>query len=241
MEEIDQGIYVETSYPGVTLGALILSHGTILIDAPLRAEDARSWRSALINVGSSGNRTLVNLDAHPDRTLGARAMECTIIAHHKTAQVFRSRPSVFKGQNVESGSEWETYSETVGMRWAIPDITFSQRISLHWGPPDVILEYHPGPSAGAIWAIVPDKKVIFVGDTVLYNQPPFLTNADVAGWMESLDVLHKSYKDYSIVSGRGGLVPSEAVSIQQRTFKNILKGMEKLAKRNAPPESTEGL
>ncbi len=241
MQEIESGIFIEYSYPGVTLGALIVPYGTLLIDAPLRAEDTRSWRATLINQGSGANRLLVNLDAHPDRTLGARALECTIVAHQKTAQIFRSRPSVFKGQNAESGAEWETYNDAVGTRWATPDITFLQRIYLHWGPPDVVLEYHPGPSAGSIWAIVPEKKVIFVGDTVLQNQPPFLANADIPAWIEALDLLHSSYHGYTMVSGRGGVVPFEAVKAQIQFLKNVTKGMERLAKRNAASAATENL
>lgn len=241
MQEIENGIFIETSYPGVTLGALILAHGTILIDAPLRAEDTRAWRAILINQGSGANRMLLNLDAHPDRTLGARALECTIIAHQKTAQVFRGRPSVFKGQNAESGAEWETYNDAVGTRWATPDITFLQRIFLHWGPPDIVLEHHAGPAAGSIWAIIPDQKVVFVGDTVLHNQPPFLANADIPLWLESLDLLHSVYKDYKIISGRGGMLPFEAVRSQHQFLKNVLKGMERLAKRNAVSVSTENL
>ncbi len=241
MQEIAPGIYYENAYTGVTLGALILPHGTILIDAPLRAEDARFWRAALINLGIGTGRILVNLDAHPDRTLGARAVESTIIAHLKTAQVFRSRPSVFKGQNAESGAEWETYDDAVGTRWATPDITFTQRVSLHWGPPDVILEHHPGPALGAIWAIIPESKVIFVGDAVLQNQPPFLSNADIPTWLESLDLLLTSFRNFSIVSGRGGTVPGEAVRAQYQFMKSILKGLEKLAKRNVASEATESL
>jgi glyoxylase-like metal-dependent hydrolase (beta-lactamase superfamily II) len=241
MQELTHGIYIENAYPGVTLGALILTHGTILIDAPLRAEDARSWKAALLGLGGNFNRLLVNLDSHTDRTLGARAMECTIIAHQKTAQIFRGRPSVFKGQNAESGSEWETQNETVGTRWAVPDITFTQKVSLYWGPPDVVLEYHPGPTPGSIWVEVPSEKIIFVGDAVLPHQPPFLASADIPAWVETLDVLAKHYRDYTILSGRSGIVLLEAVKAQQHHLKNILKGLERLAKRNAPADETENL
>lgn len=241
MQEIIPGIYYENSYTGVTLGAIILPHGTILIDAPLRAEDARAWRATLSSLGSGTNRILVNLDAHPDRTLGARAVESTIIAHQKTAYVFRSRPSVFKGQNAESGAEWESYDDAVGTRWATPDITFNQRITLHWGPPDVILEHHPGHAQGAIWVIVPEAKVIFVGDAVLENQPPFLANADIPTWLESLDLLRTTYRDYIIVSGRGETLTSQAVRVQYQLLNSIQKGLERLAKRNAPSEATENL
>jgi glyoxylase-like metal-dependent hydrolase (beta-lactamase superfamily II) len=241
MQEIYKNIFVEAGYPGVTLGALVLRHGTVLIDAPLRPEDTRSWRAMLSNHGSVSNRILVNLDAHPDRTLGARAMECSIVAHQKTAQVFRSRPSVFKGQNIESGAEWETYNDAIGTRWAAPDLTFTQRLFLHWGPPDLILDHHPGPALGSIWAILPEIKIIFVGDTVVYNQPPFLANADIPAWQEALDYLHQEYSDYTIVSGRGGPVPVEAIKQQQTFFKNVVKGMEKFAKNNNTAEVTEKL
>jgi glyoxylase-like metal-dependent hydrolase (beta-lactamase superfamily II) len=241
MKEIDQGIYYENSYPGVTLGALVLPHGTILVDAPLRAEDARAWRATLLTLGGNSNRLLVNLDAHPDRTLGARAMDCTVVAHLRTAQVFRGRPSIFKGQNAESGSEWESQNESVGTRWAIPDITFTHQITLHWGPPDVLLEHHPGPALGSIWVVIPEAHVVFIGDAVLPNQPPFLTNGDIPSWIETLSLLTSSYRDYTIISGRGGPVTVQAVRAQQQNLKATLKGLERLAKRNAPPEATENL
>ena len=241
MQHIDHGIYYENAHSGATLGAIISSHGTIMIDAPLRAEDGRAWRNTLLNLGSNNNRLLVNLDAHPDRTLGARVMECTIIAHQKTAQVFRGRPSIFKGQNSDSGSEWETYDDAVGTRWAMPDITFSDRLFLHWGTPEIILEHHPGPTPGAIWVIVPSARVVFVGDAVLAEQPPFLASADLPEWLGSLEVLQAGYENYTIISGRGGPVPFQTVHTQYEHLKHILKLLDKTARRDAPSDSTETL
>jgi glyoxylase-like metal-dependent hydrolase (beta-lactamase superfamily II) len=212
-----------------------------MIDAPLRAEDGRAWKSALSRLGGNSNRLLVNLDVHPDRTLGARVMDCTIIAHQKTAQVFRGRPSIFKGQNAESGSEWEAYDEAVGTRWALPDITFSNELNLHWGPPDVILEHHPGPTPGAIWAIISSAKVIFVGDAVLADQPPFLANADIPAWLETLDHLLSHYCDFKIVSGRGGLVTCSAVQELQKNLANLGKMLDQIAQKEASLDATETL
>lgn len=241
MQQIERGIYYEDAYLGVTLGGLVFSHGTIIIDAPLRSEDARSWRSALLNQRGGANRLLVNLDAHPDRTLGARALDCTIVAHQKTAQVFRNRPTIFKGQSVESGAAWEMYSDAIGMRWAVPDITFSQRMSLHWGGPEVILEHHSGPTAGAIWTIIPDEKVVFVGDTVVVNQPPFLANAELGEWIEGLELLLAEYSEYTIVSGRGGPVALKAVRTQISFLKTVEEKLGKLIVTKTLPEDTEKL
>jgi glyoxylase-like metal-dependent hydrolase (beta-lactamase superfamily II) len=241
MQQIKPGIYFEDGYLGVTLGALVFSHGTIMIDAPLRPEDARSWRSALLNMRGGSSRLLVSLDAHLDRTLGTRAMECTVISHQKTAQVFRNRPVIFKGQSAEGGADWETYDDAIGTRWASPDITFSEQMTLNWGGPEVVLEHHPGPSIGSIWGIIPSAGVLFVGDAVTPNHPPFLTQADLPAWIETLDQLVTKYKDYTIVSGRDGPVAPDAARLQQRYLKTIHKGLERLAKRNAAPEATENL
>jgi len=241
MHQIEPGIYYEDLYAGVTLGALILPHGTIMVDAPLRAEDARSWRSTLTNLSIGSNRVLINLDAHLDRTLGSRALDSTIVAHQTTAQVFRNRPSVFKGHSADSGAEWEVSNDVFGTRWALPDITFSDRLHFLWGGPEVILEHHPGPTLGSIWVIIPSAKVVFVGDTILSDQPPFLASANLQAWIESLELLKDSYKQYSIISGRGGPNDVKDIRTQLKTLKKILQGMERLAKRNAPPDKTEGM
>jgi glyoxylase-like metal-dependent hydrolase (beta-lactamase superfamily II) len=221
------------------VGALVYPHGIVLIDAPIRPEDTRAWRSAIITGRSSPNRYMVSLDAHPDRTLGARALEAVIVAHQKTAQVFRNRPTIFKGQTIETGAAWETFSDAIGMRWGSPDITFSEQMSLHLGGPEVLFEHHAGPTPGSCWVIIPAARVVFVGDHLVLNQPPFLAQADLPAWIASLDLLAKDYANFRIVSGRGGLVRVEDVDKMSSVLKDILHRMEKLAERNASPDATQ--
>ena len=70
---------------------------------------------------------LVNLDAHFDRTLGTRAMECTVLGHEKMVEVFHNRPLNLKAQATETGAEWEQYSIQGSVRWVPPEITFSDQ------------------------------------------------------------------------------------------------------------------
>src|SRR5512140_1462546 len=98
MQEIAPNIHIETGFAGVTLGVISRSHGLVLIDAPFRAEDTRSWRAALMNLGGGVDRLLINMDAHFDRTLGTRGMDCTVLSHEKVSQIFRNRPVTFKPQ-----------------------------------------------------------------------------------------------------------------------------------------------
>lgn len=239
MQQLTRNIFFEEDYLGVTVGALVFPHGTILIDAPLRGEDARSWRSMLINQRGGSNKLMISLDAHPDRTLGARALDCTIIAHQKAAQAFRNRPSIFKGQTVETGADWENYTESVGMRWASPDITFTERLTLHWGGPDVIVEHRPGPSAGSIWVEIPEVRVVFVGDMMVMNQPPFLAQAEFEPWLANLEILATQYWDYSIVCGRGGLAKASDVRMLQEFIRETMQKLDHLAEKKAVPEELE--
>src|SRR5689334_4484528 len=184
MREIARQVYIEDQYPGVVLGAVSLPHGLIQIDAPPSPEDGRSWRASLLNLNSGVERILINLDAHPDRTLGVRAMDCTVIAHEKTVLAFRNRPNTFKAQGDETGANWEAIPGLGSVRWAPPEISFVEKMTLHWGDSPILLENRPGPASGAIWVILPAEKVVFVGDTVTKSQPPFLAYANLPEWIE---------------------------------------------------------
>jgi glyoxylase-like metal-dependent hydrolase (beta-lactamase superfamily II) len=243
MQAIAKDVYIENGYPGVTLGVISLAHGLFQIDAPPSPEDARTWRAALLSLGGGSERLLVNLDAHPDRTLGARSMDCTIIVHEKTAQVFRSRPNTFKAQGEETGADWESIPGLGNVRWIIPEITFSHQMAIHWDDDaSIVLEHHPGPSAGASWVVMAREKVVFIGDAVLRNQPPFLAGADLPEWLETLKLLLSSaYRGWLVVSGRGGLVNADAIRDQKEYLEQLLNKIGKLAQKKSPPEAVENL
>lgn len=236
MDAISKNVYIEDRYLGVTLGVIVQPRGLIQIDAPPSPEDGRIWRASLMGMGGGPERVLINLDAHPDRTLGARAMDCTVIAHEKTAQAFRNRPNTFKAQGDETGANWEAIPGLGSVRWAPPEISFVERMTLHWGDMPILLENHPGPALGAIWVILPEEKVIFVGDTVAKGQPPFLAYASLPEWIEALKLLQEpEYKGYTVVSSRGGVVTPQVVRSQADILKRIHDRVEKLgAKKSAP-------
>ena len=242
MQPLADNIYIEDHYLGVTLGVIQQQRGLIQIDAPPSPEDSRSWRAALMSLSGGPERLLANLDAHPDRTLGARAMDCTVLAQEKTAAVFRARPTTFKAQGAETGSDWETIPGLGTVRWAPPEISFGDQMNIYWGESPVIFEHHPGPAAGAMWAIIPEQKVVFIGDLVPKNQPPFLAHADLPPWIESLDILlGPDYRGFTFVSGRGGTVSTSAIKTQVQFIKHIHDKLEKMAAKGQRPESTEKL
>jgi cyclase len=240
MEAIAKNVYIDDRFLGVTLGVINQPRGLIQIDAPPSPEDGRSWRAAMMGMGNGPERVLINLDAHPDRTLGVRAMDCTVIAHEKTAQAFRNRPNTFKAQGDETGANWEAIPGLGSVRWAPPEISFLDQLTLHWSDTPILLESHPGPTPGAIWVILPSEKVVFVGDAVLKNQPPFLAHADLPVWIEMLKVLIETeYKGFTIVSGRGGVVTPQVVRHQIEVLKRIHDRVEKIGKKKTTANVTD--
>lgn len=242
MQEISEHVFIERAFPGVTLGAIDWPRGLILIDAPFRLDDVRAWRSSLFNLGGGVERLLINLDVHADRTLGARAMECTIVGHEKMAQVFRNRPVTFKAQGNETGAEWEQYNGLGSVRWAPPEVTFTEKIRIYWSDSPLDLEYRPGPAAGSIWAVIPDQKIAFIGDAVLCNQPPFLSGADIPSWLKTLEVLNgPEYQNYTLINGRDGVISQRHVGEEMALLTDLQHKIKGLAESHANPEDTAQL
>jgi glyoxylase-like metal-dependent hydrolase (beta-lactamase superfamily II) len=241
MEAIAKNVYIEDRYLGVTLGVITQPRGLVLIDAPPSPEDSRSWRASLMGMGNGIERVLINLDSHPDRTLGARAMDCTVIAHEKTALAFRNRPNTFKAQGEETGANWEAIPGLGSVRWAPPEISFLETMTLHWSDSPIHLESHPGPTKGAIWVILPGEKIVFVGDGVIKGQPPFLAHSELPDWIESLDLLQTKYKGFTVVSGRGGVVTPQVVKHQAEVLKRMLDKLEKLGRKRSSVAAVDKL
>ncbi|MGE5775151.1 MAG: MBL fold metallo-hydrolase [Chloroflexota bacterium] len=242
MDAIAKNVYIEERYLGVTLGVIVQPRGLVQIDAPPSPEDGRTWRASLMGMGGGPERVLINLDAHPDRTLGARTMDCTVIAHEKTALAFRNRPNTFKAQGDETGANWEAIPGLGSVRWAPPEISFVEKMTLHWGETPILLESRPGPASGAIWVILPDEKVVFVGDAVTKAQPPFLAHANLPEWIETLQLLlEPGYKGFTIVSSRGSVVTPQIVRNQIDVLKRIHDKVEKLGGKKSAPAAVDKL
>ena len=239
MKKIASGVYLEKSYPGVPIGAVSMDDGLLLVDAPLRPDDGREWLGTLRELNGSSDRMLVYLDAHTDRTLGGQVLESTIIAHNTVFRKFENRSAIFKAHIHETGDAWETCTGLSGIRWAAPQVAFSEEIKLRYGETEIILEHQPGPDDGAIWVVLPKAGVVFIGDLVTQSQPPFLSQADLPTWENSLDLLSKKYRDYKKISSRDGLIDDNNIKAMKKFISGVHKQLERLNRRKSKPQDTE--
>jgi len=242
VKKLKSNIYYESNYTGATVGALLFSKDTVLVDAPLKPEEGRAWLSNLHKAGAKSRRLAINLDSHPDRTLGTQTLDAQVLAHRETVRQFRRRAAIFKALKQESGAEWEETPGLSGLRWVLPRITFTDHTLLHFDGHELRVEMHPGPGPGACWLVSPKDKVVFVGDTLAVGEPPFLAQADIPAWLKQLDLLaSRNFRGYTIIAGRGGKAAGKDIANLRRFLKTVEEKLRALAKKKSAQAEIEKL
>ena len=238
MEEIGKNIYLESGFPGVVLGAFIFDQGLVMVDAPFRVEDQRAWQTTLDGLEAGNQRLLVMLDPHLDRTVGVRGMEATVIGHEDSGNILQNRPASARCQDIDAGADWEPFDLPVNIRWVIPEMVFSQSLTLYTGNHPIHLIHHPGAHKAGIWLQDDVEKILFVGDSVILRQPPFLAWSDLDLWMGDLALLESDvYQGYKIVSGRNGVVRVRSIAKLYEFLSDVKKLMAKVSGKNEPVEA----
>ena len=233
MEEIANNIFIETGYKGVVLTALRLKKGFIIVDSPFKIEEQRDWRTHLNDLGSNADRLLVMMDTNIDRTMGVHAMESLVVGHVNTVKILQNRPTSGRGPDFDAGAECETYNYPSSIRWMSPDMTYSDSLSLYWDDEPVILSHHQGAHIAGTWLQYNAEKLIFVGDSVMVNQPPFLAQSDLEVWLKEMDtLLSDTFRGYKIISSRGGLVRRKSIDKWKNFLLRVKGVMDKVASRN---------
>ena len=229
MEEIARNIYIETTYPGVVVAALKLDQGTLLVDAPFQKEDIQAWQAQLAHLKGGVNRYLIMLDTHIDRTLGIHMMGTPVLGHGNAAEILRARSTTARGQDIDAGADWEPYELPASIRWAELNLSYEKEVLIHWNEAPVIVSHQPGAHLAGSWVRFETENVVFVGDSVVLNQPPFLAWSDLDRWLAELDGLTTGHlNDYKIVSGRNGLITIEDVEKMAnylQEIQSVVKGL----------------
>ena len=230
MQEIEHTIFIETKYSGVVIGAIFGEQNCILIDAPFRIEDVKDWKAQLAKVKRGPcDRLLVNLDTHLDRTLGVKGMECPVVLQVNGLSMVKNRSTALRSQEVEAGAIWEGYDGLGNMRWVSPEITFENDMHVQLGEKTVILEHHAGANPAGVWVKIPDEKVLFVGDSVVVDQPPFLAFADLEVWINDIHLLlTPEYRNYKVIGGRNGLLSHDDIKAMGKQLRSMQGALERL-------------
>lgn len=227
MRRLAAGIWVETKYRGVRIGAIAEDDELVLVDAPLNTEDGRSWLSEWKTHGRP--HYLALMDGHPDRVLGARELRVPVVAHDRTRVELSEWSDSFKGSAHQIGGESDYLKRITGVQDAVPELTFSEEMIIQLGDRQVVFLHRPGPTSGAIWILIPDEGFAFLGDCVTVSEPPYIGMADVDAWLESMDELRRPpLEDYQMYGSRDGLLEREHINAMARFLRKIDPALDEL-------------
>lgn len=227
MQKIVPNVYLENKYIGVNLGIVVIGHELLLVDSPLHAEEVKEWFKVVSERGRP--KFLVLLDSHPDRVLGSRNLTLPAIAQDQTLQTIREWADTFKGNAHPIGAEADQLKRITGVNNAIPEITFSERMVIHIGGKEIVFLHRPGPRPGSMWMVIPDLSVVFVGDTVTIDEPPYVGVSVLEPWLNSLDELRGSdMKSYALISSYGGRIDRKDINHMARFLRKVQSRVEKV-------------
>ncbi|MFC1954833.1 MBL fold metallo-hydrolase [Chloroflexota bacterium] len=193
-------IFVETEYRGANVSYITTEQGIVLIDTPQKPTEALDWQKKI--AAEEGEiKYLINTESHPDHFAGNSFFDAPVIAHQKTRKALLETDV---NQLIEStkGIDPEGSHLLSGYEINTPVITFSEKLSLYLGSHTFHMEHLPGHTAGQIGVHIPEERVLFTGDNVMYRLQTFLYSANPYDWLQSLDRIGEFDVDY-IVCGHG--------------------------------------
>ena len=198
-------ILVETEYRGANVSYVSTEQGIVMIDVPQKPTEALDWRKKMREEGEV--KYLINTESHPDHFFGNFFFDVPVIAHQKTREAILEADI---GQLLERTAEMDPEGSQflVDYRINAPAITFTEQLSLYLGSHTFHLVHLPGHTAGQTGVHVPEERVLFTGDNVMFRVQTVLSSANPFDWLRSLDRIGEFDVDY-IVSGHGEVCNKE--------------------------------
>ncbi len=229
MRRVASQVWVEDKYPSGETGVIASQNEVMLIGTPLLVDDVKQWLAEVEELGDV--RYVALIDSHPDRVLGTRALDLPRIAHDLTLEIVREWSDTFKGNTHPIGAESDRLKRVTGVQSALPEITFNQELILKLGTKDIRFLHRSGPRPGSLWVLEDTTSVVFVGDAVTVDEPPYLGVSDIDLWLEALDDLRKLEGDgYKVISAHGGRVDRDDINNMARFLRKVENRLEKLEK-----------
>ncbi len=214
MEQIAENVFVETAYEGVNVGAIVTSQGVIAIDTPTYPRQARDWAVRLHTLTPRPILYVILTDYYGGRILNARWLNAPIIAHQVTADKLGSYDKRYPANLLDTLAARNPLRGRELSNGPVekPAMSFSDNLHILKNSSNILLLSAPGPTSGNIWVYLPNKGILFAGDTVSIGHHPFLLEATSKQWLGTLQRLQAWGDDlHTIVPGRGTLCNQSAV------------------------------
>jgi cyclase len=213
LQEIAPRIFVETKYHGANVAFVVTGEGVVLIDTPMLPKEARKWYDVIKEHTDEEIIYIINTDHHRAHVIGNQHFPtATVIAHERAWKEMKSYGDSFRTRLInmyrdripEAVEEWKRNLEIIK-----PEITFEGRTQLFKGDKEIHLIPLGGHTPATTVIYFPNEELLFTGDLVVTNRPPFLSQGNTKEWLQALTYLRKLRYNI-LIPGHGELTGKEA-------------------------------
>ncbi len=207
IQRVTSNLYAETGVRGCNHGFIITKEGVVLVDTPQMPTDAIKWRDEIARHGEV--RYVINTEPHGDHFSGNYFFGGTVVSQEGTrTAILSSQPEQFKERLKQMAPENLPLVE--GFKFRPPTITFSEKLTLYLGNHTFQLIHLPGHSPYQLAVFVPEERVVFTSDNVVYKTPAWLQQALPYEWLDSLKRIGELDADV-LIPGHGDICKKEYV------------------------------
>ncbi len=200
IKEIAHGVFAETDTRGCNPGFVVTSEGVVVIDTPQLPASAVRMRKQAEEHGPI--KYLINTEHHVDHIFGNYFFNGagTVVAHRRVLEQFmvvypEINPFEYAKEAVPTNDpddeaffpDQKTYFENMNK----PTLTFESNVTLRQGDTTFELISTPGHTDGQIAVFIPERKVLFTGDTIFNGVQTWHYASNIEQWISSLRNLKK--------------------------------------------------
>lgn len=241
IREIAPNIFVETEYHGANVAFIVTGEGVLLIDTPMLPKEARHWHGVIQEHTDEKILYVINTDHHRAHVIGNQHFPmATVIAHERAWKEMKSYGDSFRTRLInmyrdripEAVEEWKASLEIIK-----PEVTFTGRTILFKGDKEIHLLPLGGHTPATTVVYFPNEKLLFTGDLVVTNRPPFLSQGNTKEWLQALTYLRKLRYDI-LIPGHGELTGKEATENMSNYLRMVRRKVRSAYRSGLPKADT---
>jgi cyclase len=184
IEKISKYVYTEVGVRGCNHSFVVTGEGVVMIDTPQFPADAVKWHQEIAKFGPV--LYIINTEPHGDHFSGNHFFEGTVVAHEGTREAIIASP-VQQYKDMIAQMDPQNLSLVENFSFRPPTITLTDKLNLHVGNHTFQLINLPGHTPFQVPVYVPEEKVLFTSDNVVYKTMPYITSQSLPfEWIESL-------------------------------------------------------
>jgi alkyl sulfatase BDS1-like metallo-beta-lactamase superfamily hydrolase len=223
VEEVASQVYCITAFGNV--GFIVTKEGVVVVDTAIRAME-ETIREDIREVTDAPIHSVIYTHGHYDHAFGVSALikdaeerrypKPKIIGHENVVRRFNRYRELQGQQEFINRIQFDIPEgvNVVPKEYHYPDVTYRDRFSFRLGDLTFELRFGMGETDDATWVWIPERRVVFAGDFIIWSCPnignPFKVQRYEIEWAEALEQMASLHPDV-LVPGHGPTIRGEEI------------------------------